>query len=104
MIYCDYEGLFVLRTWRGCQPVVPERRLTMASTRSAHPVRERPAQVLCDELVVKLEEVDTIVREEIRREIDSVNPDMHASSRLACLLRCRSDVQSAITSLLGSSE
>ena len=76
----------------------------MASTRSAHLVRGRPTQVLCDELVVKLEEVDTIVREEIRRERDSANPDTHASSRLACLLRCRSDVQGAITSLLGSSE
>jgi len=76
----------------------------MASTRSAHLVRGRPTQVLRRELVVKLDEVDTIVRKEIRREIDSANLDTHASSRLACLLRCRSDVQSAITSLLGSSE
>ena len=76
----------------------------MASTRPAHLVRGRPRQVLCDELVVKLEEVDTIVRKEIRREIDSVNPDTHVSSRVACLLRCSSDIQSAITSLLDSSE
>ena len=75
----------------------------MASIRSAHLVRGRPTQVLCGELVVKLEKVDGIVRKEIRREMDSANPDTHASSRLACLLRCRSDVQGAITSLLGSS-
>ena len=76
----------------------------MALTRYAHLVKGRHAQLLCDGLVVKLEEVDTIVRKEIRREIDSVSPDTHASSRLACLMRCRADVQSAITSLLGSSE
>ena len=59
--------------------------------------------MLCDELVAKLEEVDMMIREEIRKEIDCTSRDMFASSRLACLMRSRADVQSAITSLLGAS-
>jgi hypothetical protein len=75
----------------------------MASTRYAHPVKGRHMKALCGELVVKLEEVDRIVRKQIRHEIDSTSPNNYASSRLACLMRCRADVQSAITSLLGAS-
>lgn len=59
--------------------------------------------VMCDDLVTKLEEVDRLIREEIRREIDSGSRDSFASSRLACLMRSRADVQSAITCLLGAS-
>jgi len=75
----------------------------MASTRSGHPVKRRPMQVPGDELVEKLEEVDIIVRKQIKREIDFMSPEVHPSSKLACLIRCRADVQSAITSLLGAS-
>ena len=60
--------------------------------------------ILRDELVVKLEEVDKLIREEIRREVISNNNNNGlASSRLACLMRSRADVQSAITCLLGAS-
>ncbi|OGO03282.1 MAG: hypothetical protein A2Y59_00090 [Chloroflexi bacterium RBG_13_52_14] len=59
--------------------------------------------MLCDELVTKLEEVDRMIRTEIRREIDNNGHDTLASSRLACLIRSRADVQSAITCLLGAS-
>lgn len=66
---------------------------------------EKGGQVpmLCDELVMKLEEVDRLIREEIRREVTSNNNNGAASSRLACLMRSRADVQSAITCLLGAS-
>jgi hypothetical protein len=60
-------------------------------------------KVLRDELVAKLEEVDKLIREEIRREVNSNGHDAIASSRLACLMRSRADVQSAITCLLGAS-
>ena len=56
-----------------------------------------------DDLVARLEEVDRIIRDEIRGEIASVSPDKFASSRVACLMRARADVQSAITCLLGAS-
>ncbi len=59
--------------------------------------------ILCDELVEKLEEVDKLIRKEIRREVGSHNNNSLVSSRLACLIRCRADVQSAITCLLGAS-
>jgi len=60
--------------------------------------------ILCDELVAKLEEVDKLLREEIRREVSSNSSNNgSASSRLACLMRSRADVQSAITCLLGAS-
>lgn len=59
--------------------------------------------VLCDELVARLEEVDRLIREEIRREVSSNRNNGSASSRLACLMRSRADVQSAITCLLGAS-
>jgi len=59
--------------------------------------------ILCDELVAKLEEVDKLIRKEIRREVGSNNNNGLVSSRLACLMRSRADVQSAITSLLGAS-
>jgi len=75
----------------------------MASTRSGHLVKGRHMQEAGNDLVIRLEEVDIIVRKEIKRELDFLNPDINASSRLACLIRCRADVQSAITSLLGAS-
>jgi hypothetical protein len=53
--------------------------------------------------VTKLEEVDQMIREEIKREINSNGNNGSASSRLACLMRSRADVQSAITCLLGAS-
>jgi len=56
-----------------------------------------------DELVVKLEEVDRIIRDEIRREVASVSSDTFSSSRVAGLMRACADVQSAITCLLGAS-
>jgi len=58
--------------------------------------------VMRDEMVAKLEEVDKMIREEIRKEVDSAKHGVSASSRLACLLRTRADVQSAITCLLGA--
>ena len=60
--------------------------------------------IMCDELIAKLEEVDRLIREEIRREVSSNSRNNgSASSRLACLMRSRADVQSAITCLLGAS-
>ncbi|MEE8374627.1 MAG: hypothetical protein V3R87_13040 [Dehalococcoidia bacterium] len=53
-------------------------------------------------IVAHLEQVDSIIREEIRREVASADREVTGSSRLACLMRSRADVQSAITSLLGA--
>ena len=75
------------------QTKVPRKKLNVASDCPGHR----------DELVAKLEEVDRIIRVEIRREVASVSRDTFASSRVACLMRARADVQSAITSLLGAS-
>jgi len=76
-----------------CQTKVPRKKLNVASDCPGHR----------DELVAKLEEVDRIIRVEIRREVASVSRDTFTSSRVACLMRARADVQSAITSLLGAS-
>jgi hypothetical protein len=57
-------------------------------------------QAMRDELIARLDEVDQIIREQIKKHTDR---DGHASSRLSCLIRCRADIQSAITCLLGSS-
>jgi hypothetical protein len=95
-------------------------RIPRASSRSQQSIRakkiavasdclglqEKGGQVpiLCDELVTKLEEVDKLIREEMRREVNSNSSNNGlASSRLACLMRARADVQSAITCLLGAS-
>ena len=77
----------------------------MAMASDCPDLEEKGGQVpiLCDELVAKLEEVDKLIREEIRREVSSNRNNGSASSRLACLMRSRADVQSAITSLLGAS-
>jgi hypothetical protein len=78
-------------------------KLEMTSEHNRHPEKGGQSQVLCDELVTKLEEVDRMIRDEIRRELNNNGHDTLASSRLACLIRSRADVQSAITSLLGAS-
>jgi hypothetical protein len=52
-----------------------------------------------DELVVKLDDIDTALRQEI--EI-AVKKDMKGS--LASLVRARADIQSAITNLLGAKD
>ena len=75
----------------------------MTSEHDSHTEEGGQSQVLCDELVMKLEEVDRMIREEIRRELNNNGHDTLASSRLACLIRSRADVQSAITCLLGAS-
>ena len=72
---------------------MPRKKLNVASDCPSHR----------DELVAKLEEVDRIIQDEIRGEVASVSPDKFASSRVACLMRARADVQSAITGLLGAS-
>ena len=59
--------------------------------------------IMCDEMIEKLEEVDELIRKEIKREVSSNRNNGSASSRLACLMRSRADVQSAITCLLGAS-
>jgi hypothetical protein len=75
----------------------------MTSEHYSHREEGGQSQVMCDELVTKLEEVDRMIREEIRRELNNNGHDTLASSRLACLIRSRADVQSAITCLLGAS-
>ena len=52
------------------------------------------------EIVRRLDEVDVMVRNEIRAEVDNASEDLKVSSRVASLVRCRADVQSAITALL----
>ena len=52
-----------------------------------------------DELVVRLDEIDMLIRHEIAQELKSETS--LESGWLACLLRARADIQSAITSLLG---
>lgn len=86
----------------------PQSKMLKKKSNGAQECLSQPAkgghvQVLCDELVMKLEEVDKMIRDEIRREIGSTSRDTLASSRLACLMRSRADVQSAITCLLGAS-
>jgi hypothetical protein len=86
------------------QAKVPKRKLSVSADCPSHQEKGEQVPILCDELVVKLEEVDRLIREEIRREVSSNgNNNGLASSRLACLMRSRADVQSAITCLLGAS-
>jgi hypothetical protein len=85
------------------QKKVQKRKLNVSSDCPGHQEKGEQVPILCDELVVKLEEVDRLIREEIKREVNSNGNNGLASSRLACLMRSRADVQSAITCLLGAS-
>jgi hypothetical protein len=86
------------------QKKVLKKKLDVSADCPSHQEKGEQMPILCDELVVKLEEVDRLIREEIRREvISNGNNNGLASSRLACLMRSRADVQSAITCLLGAS-
>ena len=88
---------------KGHQKKVQKKKLNVSSDCPIHQEKGEQVPILCDELVAKLEEVDRLIREEIRREVRSNNNNGLASSRLACLMRSRADVQSAITCLLGAS-
>ena len=88
---------------KGRQTKVAKKKLNVASDCSTHQEKGGQVPILCDELVAKLEEVDRLIREEIKREVSSNNNNGSASSRLACLMRSRADVQNAITCLLGAS-
>jgi len=58
-----------------------------------------------DALIAKLDEADMLVRELMKERIEeSGNGHLTESSWLSCLMRCRADLQSAITQLLGSHE
>ena len=89
---------------KGHQKKVQKRKLNVSGDCPSHEEKGGQVPILCDELVAKLEEVDRLIRGEIRREvISNGNNNGLASSRLACLMRSRADVQSAITCLLGAS-
>jgi hypothetical protein len=89
---------------KGRQKKVQKRKLNVSADCPSHEGKGGQVPILCDELVVKLEEVDRLIRGEIRREvISNGNNNGLGSSRLACLMRSRADVQSAITCLLGAS-
>jgi len=89
---------------KGRQKKVQKKKLDVSADCPSHQEKGEQVPILRDELVVKLEEVDKLIREEIRREvISNGNNNGLASSRLACLMRSRADVQSAITCLLGAS-
>jgi hypothetical protein len=89
---------------KGHQKKVQKRKLNVSADCPGHEEKGGQVPILCDELVAKLEEVDRLIRGEIRREvISNGNNNGLASSRLACLMRSRADVQSAITCLLGAS-
>lgn len=85
------------------QTAVKRKKLNVTADPQSLPDKGGHVQIMSDELVAKLEEVDRLIREEIRSELDSASRDSFASSRLACLMRSRADVQSAITCLLGAS-
>jgi hypothetical protein len=91
------------RTGVGSQQSLRAKRIVVASESPGNHDKGGQVTVLCEELVAKLEEVDQMIREEIKRELNSNGHNHSASSRLACLIRSRADVQSAITSLLGAS-
>lgn len=58
-----------------------------------------------NKLITKLDEVDLLMRELMKERIEKCSNDhLTESSWLSCLMRCRADVQSAITHLLGSYE
>ena len=52
-------------------------------------------------MLIRLEEVDRMIREEMGKELERMQKDTRGSFHLACLMRARADVQGAITSLLG---
>jgi len=85
------------------QPLIRAKKVAAASDYPDLEEKGGRVPIFCDELVAKLEEVDKLIREEIKREVSSNKNNGSASSRLACLMRSRADVQSAITSLLGAS-
>ena len=91
------------RTGVRAHPSMREEKVAVASDSPGLEQKGGQVPIFCDEMVSKLEEVDKLIREEIRREIYSNSNNGSASSRLACLMRSRADVQSAITSLLGAS-
>jgi hypothetical protein len=88
---------------KGRQTKVQKKKLNVSSDCPSHREKGEQVPILSDKLVAKLEEVDRLIREEIRREVSSDRNNGSASSRLACLMRSRADVQSAITCLLGAS-
>ena len=90
------------RTGVRSQPSMRAKKVAVASDCPGLQEKGGQVPILCDELVAKLEEVDRLIREEIKREVSSNRNNGSASSRLACLMRSRADVQSAITSLLGA--
>jgi hypothetical protein len=58
-----------------------------------------------DKLIAKLDEVDVLMRELMKERIERNGNGHHNDSCwLSCLMRCRADIQSAITQLLGSYE
>ncbi len=58
-----------------------------------------------NDLITKLDEVDMLVRELMKARIKkSGNGHLTESQWLSCLMRCRADIQSAITHLLGGYE
>jgi hypothetical protein len=58
-----------------------------------------------DKLITKLDEVDVLLRELMKERIEKDgNGHLTESSWVSCLMRCRADIQSAITHLLGSCE
>lgn len=91
------------RAGLGSRPSVRAKKVAVAAECPSLQEKGGQVPILCDELVAKLEEVDRMIREEIRREVSSNRNNGSASSRLACLMRSRADVQSAITCLLGAS-
>lgn len=97
------SGPSASKTGAGSQRSLRAKKIAMASGSPGNQGKGGQVTVLCDELVAKLEEVDQMIREEIKRELNSNGNNHLASSRLACLIRSRADVQSAITSLLGAS-
>ena len=92
------------RTGVRAHPSMREEKVAVASDSPGLEQKGGQVPIFCDEMVSKLEEVDKLIREEIRREVSSNSRNNgSASSRLACLMRSRADVQSAITCLLGAS-
>jgi len=62
-------------------------------------------KMLRDDLIAKLDEVDMLMRERMKERIEKRGDGYLTESRwLSCLMRCRADIQSAITTLLGSYE
>jgi uncharacterized protein involved in exopolysaccharide biosynthesis len=97
------SGSKTSRTGVRSQPSMRAKKVAAAADCPGLQEKGGRVPILSDKLVAKLEEVDRLIREEIRREVSSDRNNGSASSRLACLMRSRADVQSAITCLLGAS-